>query len=68
MKVTDLKLDQKVIINGFQYLYKGINKVRMSGFTVQKIVFKSLDKHPDKHFDITLGNKDIKALKIEIAA
>jgi len=68
MKVTDLKLEQKVIINGFQYLYKGINKVRMSGYSVQKIVFESLDKHPDKHFDITLGNKDIKALKIEIAA
>jgi hypothetical protein len=68
MKITELKIGQGVIINGFKYTYKGINKIRMNGGWAQKILFKSSDKHPDKHFDITLGNKDIKALKIEIAA
>ncbi|AZA82200.1 hypothetical protein C1637_09780 [Chryseobacterium lactis] len=66
MKVTDLKLEQEVIINGFRYKYKGINKVKLSGYKVQKIVFKSLENGPDKYFDITLGHKDIKTLKIEL--
>ncbi|WP_347216658.1 hypothetical protein [Chryseobacterium sp.] len=66
MKIKDLKLKQKVLINTFKYEYAGINKIRMQGHWEQKISFKSLGKHPDKHFDINVGNKETEDLKIEI--
>ena len=60
MKVKDLKLGQEVLINGFKYEYKGVNKVRMSGYWAQKIVFKGIDVKGDKHFDLPVGNKELK--------
>lgn len=60
------KLNEEVIMNGFKYIYKGVNKIRMSGYWVQKIVFKGLENVPDKHFDLPVGNMAIKDLKIEI--
>lgn len=66
MKIKELKLKQEVFINGFKYEYKGVNKIRMPGHWEQKILFKSTGKHPDKHFDLTVGNKEIGDLKIEI--
>lgn len=59
MKISELKIDQKIIINSFKYQYKGINKIRKSGFgTVQKIVFKGVDIEDEKHFDLDLLSKD----------
>lgn len=66
MKIKELKLKQKVLINGFGYEYHGVNKVRMPGRWEQKILFKSSEKHPDKHFDLPVGNLEIKDLKIQI--
>lgn len=66
MKVKELKLDQEVLINAFKYRFKGVNKIKMSGYSVQKIVFKSQDIGPDKHFDLPVGNMEIKDLKIKI--
>ena len=66
MKVTEIKLGQQLTMNGFKYTYKGVNKVRMSGYWAQKIVFKGSENVPDKHFDLPVGNKDIKDLKIEL--
>lgn len=60
MKVKELKLDQEVIINGYTYSYKGVNKVKMNGYKVQKILFKGKDINSDKHFDLNVGNKDVK--------
>ncbi|PIF44328.1 hypothetical protein CLU96_1271 [Chryseobacterium sp. 52] len=68
MKVKELNLKQEVIINGFNYEFKGVNKIRMPGHWEQKILFKSLGKHPDKHFDLHVGNAEVKDLKIEIVA
>lgn len=66
MKVKEIKLNEEVTMNGFKYIYKGVNRIRMSGYWVQKVVFKGLENVPDKHFDLPVGNKDIKDLKIEL--
>ncbi|MDN5470364.1 MAG: hypothetical protein L0G02_08100 [Lactococcus lactis] len=63
MKVKDLKINQEVTINGFKYSYKGVNKVRMSGYTAQKVVFKCLENETSKHFDLPVGNKELKEIE-----
>lgn len=60
MKVKDLKIGQEVVINSFKYSYQGVNKVRMSGYWAQKIVFKVIEGKEDKHFNITVGSKELK--------
>ena len=66
MKVKDL--GQKVIINSFEYVYKGVMKVRLKGIgAVQKVVFKSQKPEiEDKLFDLNVLNSEIKKLNIEI--
>ena len=68
MKVKDLVLGQKVIINSFEYVYKGVIKVRLKGIgAVQKIVFQSQKPEiEDKLFDLNVLNSEIKKLNIEI--
>ena len=68
MKVKDLVLGQKVIINSFEYVYKGVMKVRLKGIgAVQKIVFQSQKPEiEDKLFDLNVLNSEIKKLNIEI--
>ena len=68
MKVKDLVLEQKVIINSFEYVYKGVIKVRLKGIgAVQKVVFKSQKPEiEDKLFDLNVLNSEIKKLNIEI--
>ena len=68
MKVKDLDLGQKVIINSFEYVYKGVMKVRLKGIgAVQKVVFKSQKPEiEDKLFDLNILNSEIKKLNIEI--
>ena len=68
MKVKDLVLGQKVIINSFEYVYKGVMKVRLKGIgAVQKVVFKSQEPEiEDKNFDLNVLNSEIKKLNIEI--
>ena len=68
MKVKDLVLEQKVIINSFEDVYKGVMKVRLKGIgAVQKVVFKSQKPEiEDKLFDLNVRNSEIKKLNIEI--
>ena len=68
MKVKDLELGQKVIINSFDYVYKGVIKVRLKNIgAVQKVVFKSQKPEiEDKLFDLKVLNSEIKKLNIEI--
>lgn len=68
MKVKDLDLEKKVIINSFEYVYKGVMKVRLKGIgAVQKVVFKSQKPEiEDKLFDMNVMNLEIKKLNIEI--
>lgn len=60
MKVKDLKLNDEVIINSFKYAYKGVNKIRKSGYWIQQIVFNGVDVEGEKHFDLNVGNKELK--------
>ena len=60
MKVKDLRIGQEIVINTFKYTYKGVNKVRMSGYWAQKIVFKGIDVMEDKLFDLKVMNKELK--------
>lgn len=68
MKVKNLDLEQKIIINSFEYAYKGVMKVRLKGIgAVQKVVFKSQKPEiEDKLFDLNVLNSEIKKLNIEI--
>lgn len=68
MKVKNLDLEKKVIINSFEYVYKGVMKVRLKGIgAVQKVVFKSQKPEiDDKLFDLNVLNSEIKKLNIEI--
>ena len=63
MKVSELKLNQEITINGHQYKYKGIQKIRRPNFgKVQQIVFEGKIKgvFDYKYFDLIVGNKDLK--------
>ena len=68
MKVKELKPQQKVSINSFEYVYKGVNKVRLKGIgTVQKLVFKSQNPEiEDKLFDLNVMNLETKKLNINL--
>ena len=68
MKVKELKPQQKVSINSFEYVYKGVNKVRLKGIgTVQKLVFKSQNPNvEDKLFDLNVVNLETKKLNINL--
>ena len=41
MKISELKLNQEVMIENRAYLYKGVQKLRTSMGKVQKIVFET---------------------------
>lgn len=63
MKVSDLKIDEEIEINGHKYKYQGVKKIRMTGIgTVQKIVFEGKIKNvfDYKYFELKVGNKDLK--------
>ena len=61
MKVSELKINQEVEINGHTYKHKGIQKIRKQNFgLVQQRVFESETKGIlPKYFDITF-NKELK--------
>ncbi len=61
MKVSELKLNQEVFINGYTYAYQGVQKLRKPGFgTMEKIVFKGKDIDDEKHFNINVLGKELK--------
>lgn len=63
MKVSELEIGQEIEINGYNYKYQGVKKIRMAGIgTVQKIVFEANlgEGYNYKYFDLTVGNKDLK--------
>ena len=65
MKISELKINQEVEINGHIYKHQGIKKIRMQNFgLVQKRVFEAEIKGvlDYKYFDITF-NKELKEVK-----
>lgn len=60
LKIKDLQLESSVEINGREYFYRGINKVRIKGIgLVEKVVFYNKEIG-DKHFDLRVLNADVK--------
>ena len=67
MKISDLKLGQKVILNGMLAEYQGIQKVKIHNFgKVEKIVFKADGINIYKYYSLNDGNKTLKSEKIEL--
>lgn len=65
MKISDLKLGQKVTINGMLAEYKGIQKVRIPNFgKVEKRVFQGEGINIYKYYSINDGSKTLKSEKI----
>lgn len=64
MKLTELKIDQEVEINGYYYLYKGIQKRKVKNFGVMEhFIFYSEKLKLEKIFQLhgsklTIKNKD----------
>ena len=63
MKVSHLKIDQSILINGHEYKYRGVQKLRIERLgKVQKVVFQGTSKGapPQRLYDLPVGNKDLK--------
>ena len=60
MKISDLKVGQKVTIKGLLVEYQGIQKVKVSGFgKVEKRVFKGIGIEVFKYFSFNDGTKTL---------
>jgi len=60
MKISDLKVGQKVAIKGMLAEYQGIQKVKVSGFgKVEKRVFKGIGIEIFKYFSLNDGAKNL---------
>lgn len=65
MKIADLKIGQKVSINGKFAEYQGIQKIKISNFgKVEKRVFKFEDQNDFKYYHINDGSKTLESEKI----
>lgn len=67
MRIADLKIGQKVSINGKLAEYQGIQKIKVSNFgKVEKRVFRFEDKNDFKYYNINDGNKPLETEKITL--
>lgn len=67
MKLSEIKIGQKVIINGMLAEYKGIQKVKVQGFgKVEKRVFQGVGITMFKYFSSNEGEKSLESLGISI--
>jgi len=62
MKIQDLKLGDLIEINGHEYRYKGINKIRTPNLgAIPMIVFEPENKDfNDVHYDMRLLSRELK--------
>lgn len=67
MKISDLKLGQKVTINGMLAEYKGIQKVRIPNFgKVEKRVFQAEGINIYKYYNLNDGSKTLESEKMKL--
>lgn len=67
MKISDLKLGQKVNIKGVIAEYKGIQKVRILNFgKTEKRVFQVAGSNAFIYYTIVDGSKTLKSEKIKL--
>ena len=60
MKISDLKVGQKVTIKGLLVEYQGIQKVKVSGFgKVEKRFYKGIGINFFKYFSLNDGAKTL---------
>lgn len=65
MKISDLKIGQKVSINGMLAEYKGIQKIRIPNFgKTEKRVFQCEGSNLFKYFNLNDGAKTLESEKI----
>lgn len=63
MRISDLKLNEKVQINGFEYVYKGVQKIKKPNFgKIEQIVFErnAGDHYDYKYFDLKVRSRELK--------
>ncbi|QQV01812.1 MULTISPECIES: hypothetical protein [Chryseobacterium] len=67
MRISDLKLGQKINIKGVIAKYKGIQKVRISNFgKAEKRVFQVAGSNTFIYYTIVDGSKMLKSEKIKL--
>lgn len=67
MKLSDLKLGQKVSVNGTASEYQGIHKVKIPNFgKVEKRVFRRDENGECIYYNIIDGTKTLKSLGIKL--
>lgn len=67
MKLSDLKLGQKVSVNGIPTEYQGIHKVKIQNFgKVEKRVFRRDETGEQVYYNIIDGTKTLKSLGIKL--
>lgn len=68
MKISDLKIGQKVTIKGILVEYQGIQKIKVSGLgKVEKRVFKGIGIEIFKYFSLNDGTKTLEQEGIYLA-
>ena len=68
MKISDLKVGQKVNIKGMLAEYQGIQKIKVSGLgKVEKRVFKGIGIEIFKYFSLNDGTKTLEQEGIYLA-
>lgn len=61
MKVADLRINDKIIINGFEHEFLGIQKRRIKGIgSIEQIIFRNTKTQEEKLFDRKLQSRDLK--------
>lgn len=67
MKLSEIKIGQKVIVNGMIAEYKGIQKVKVQGFgKVEKRVFQGVGISMFKYFSLNEGEMPLENLGISL--
>ncbi|SHF39678.1 hypothetical protein [Chryseobacterium sp. OV279] len=67
MKLSDVKLGQKVSMNGILAEYKGIQKVKIPNFgKVEKRVFRTDETGDYLYYNLNDGSKTLKSEKIKL--
>lgn len=68
MKISELKVGQKVTIKGLLAEYQGIQKVKVSSFgKVEKRVFKGIGIEIFKYFSLNDGTKTLEQEGIKLS-
>lgn len=61
MKVADLRINDTIMINGFEHEFLGVQKRRIKRIgSIEQIVFRNTKTQEEKLFDRKLQSRDLK--------